>query len=541
MQRSGAQVGRVGPCNKELCASATVYGRLKQPRRWVEVWVGGGAVVSLVARNASFNAVAAVKTVQTSPGSLSLLRVESSAYNIAYFQIGENAPVGSQRNAVILDDLRVSEADPNAKPDFTLSWTPLLPGQDLSVPIPGQVTTKVAISRFNGSSGDIALSGSSTSNPAFPNTIGVTVKISPDKASTSATSVFVTLTATANAVVPDKARLIVTGSPGGASVGPADQTVGIPLDGRLSNVDFLVTGIEVNQGIQVQHTPYYSGSVTPDFCKVFTGTADAPEICAGTLFDAKKCETLPSLPPRDMANLSEPILYKVDDRAEAPQWLLDPMATQAQATGVALVAGRRTIVRVFVTMFGPSGKTSPRPGCTFTGDASASSSPLGLRPSLLPSSSGAARVRSSRVRSARTPRRAYTFTLPDSWTEGSIELRAELVPDDVVFGAGGECGSATCVANNTLTLDQVGFTKLGYTTITPVEAYLTGKAPVLLTPGEAFDDARFFMPGRTYFTGGSESVYAAVIVIDDIVNLFSFPLLVAFLHRGRRGAKGRDL
>jgi Divergent InlB B-repeat domain len=531
LARSGKQVGKIPPCSKEFCPPATIYGRFASVRRWVEVWVGGGAQVSLVGRNAKFAVIGgASKTIQTTSTGLSLLRVEAPSSNpIAYFQIGENAPVGSQRTGLVIDDLAGSPPDPNAKPDFALTWTPLLPGSpSLSVPMPGQVTTKVAVTRFGGSTGPIALSASSAGNAAIPGTSNVSVTVTPATATTtktsSTTTVFVTLKATADAVIPAGSSVVVTGLPT-SSAGTDARSATIPLDGRLSNFDFVVTGIEVTQGIQVQHTPYYSGSADPVACKILFGVGDE---CA-TLFAPSVCADLPSLPPRDMAEPSEPVHYTVNETAQAPQWLLDPVAAQPQQDGVALVAGRRTIVRVFASIFGPAGKSVAAPKLhlygrrfnkQFTAGSAAESSPAVLRSSPNPFVTCEERA---------DPTQAYTFTLPDSWTKGTIELRAELVPDDVIFGAGAECGSATCVANNTLTLDRIGFTNLGYTTITPVEAYLTG-SPVPLTPGEVFDDARFFMPGRTFITGGSESQYAAVIVIDDIVVLLSNPFSPFFIE-----------
>ncbi len=316
--------------------------------------------MSLVARNAKFTVIGgASKTIQTSSNGLSLLRVEAPTSNpIAYFQIGENAPAGSQRTGLAIDDLAGSPPDPNAKPDFALTWTPLLPGQDLVVPIPGQVTTKVAISQFNGSTGPIALSASSAGNAAIPGTSNVTVTVTPATAATTKTSstptVFVTLKATANAVIPASSFVQVTGIPTSLA-GTTARFATIPLAGRLSNYDIVVAGIEVTQGIQVQETPYYSGSYNAGVCKIAT------TVCPANLYDTNVCATMPSLPARDMNDLSAPVHYTVDESASLPQWLLGPaFYLEQQKSGVALVAGRPTIVRVFASLVGsPAGRSVP--------------------------------------------------------------------------------------------------------------------------------------------------------------------------------------
>ena len=298
------------------------------------------------------------------------------------------------------------------------------------------------------------------------------------------------------------------------------------LAGRLSKYDVVVTGIEVTQGIQVQETPYYSGSVAADACKVSTGKGK--QVCSAafvkTLMDPNVCGTLPSLPARNVDDLAAPIHYKVDESNETPQWLLGPnVLPSQQKTGVALVAGRKTVVRVFASLVGSaSGKSVPsapvrlygkRNGKPISGYLSPDYAPASIKSSVDPVVTCQQRADSEG---------AYTFTLPPEWTEGTLELRAKLVPEGVVFGEGGECGSETCVANNSLTVDRIGFTKLGYTTITPVLT-LSVAYPVSSSPEDVFSETRYHMPGRTYFVEGSASSYAGAIFIDDIIKWHSDP------------------
>ena len=522
LARSGTQVGRIDACGKEFCPSATIYGRFAKPRKWVEVWVGGGAEVSLIARNASFNTIdGAAQTVQTASGSLSLLRVDSSSYNIAYFQLGENALAGSQRGGLTIDDLKAGEPDPNAKPDFALSWTPLLPAPTLEVPIPGQVTTKIAITRLNASAGDIRLSGYIQDND------DVTINLTPEQAGKTTTSAFVQLKTNADAVIPAKTKLYVIGKPGSDATGPGPRVVEIDLTGRLANYDAVVTGIEVTQGIQAQETPYYSGRHDPDEC---TENTEKPnEACKATLFDKNICADWPSLPARDMNDLSQPVHYgrdelSFDDDGFKQLITATPFAPPPQQTrGARLVAGRQTIVRVFASLVGSKGSRSiPAGQLRLHGRRNGKPISYYLTPEYSPS-----RIRGAEHAFVTCDQRAdataaYTFTLPPAWRDGKLELRAEFIPEEVIFGEGGECGSPTCAANNSLTLDGIRFTDLAYTTITPV-AVMGSLVPGLMElpppPGEVLAKARFHMPGRTFLTGdgASDSSYAGVLDVTGII------------------------
>ena len=289
-----------------------------------------------------------------------------------------------------------------------------------------------------------------------------------------------TVKAAANApTVAPNAKLKVIGHPTSPSVAPADRSVQIPLDVKLSDYDLTVNGIEVNQGIQTQFDSYYTAS--------------------GSMSEIR-CRLLPSLPVRDWGDLSKPVPYE----------------------GVELVSGRKTVVRVFATLSSPFGASvanvpallygvgpygKPLPGSPLSPDDGART----LAYSELPYTTCKQRA---------NPKGAYTFTLPESWTHGKVRLVAKLIPQQTLFGPGAECGSTTCAANDSLTLSEVTFTPLSYVTVTPVRLtfYVEDKQVNPPDPKTVFDLARYLTPGTIYFAdGSSDSSYAGVIDISDEV------------------------
>ena len=110
------------------------------------------------------------------------------------------------------------------------------------------------------------------------------------------------------------------------------------------------------------------------------------------------------------------------------------------------------------------------------------------------------------------PQGAYSFVLPETWTAGDIELRARVVPEQVIFGAGGECGSSSCLANNELRLVDVAFEDMSYVTVTPVRLNSgIGEPKAVLK--------RFFdlLPGDAYYVAAGPESYAGTIEIASAV------------------------
>lgn len=502
---SDGQMARIPACGKEFCSS-TIYAKLDHAVHHVQVYAGGGSKVSLVGLNA-----AGVEVAQTSKstgsGAQTLLAITTLVPQIVYLQIGQDAPPGEQYGFVNLDDLKFDPPDPSLQPDFALNWLPVAPGLPLGVDAGGSTTTIVYLTRFNGSTGNIVFSLDSASVPS-----GISAKFSPTTVyDVSTVKTTLTVTASLNAAVPPNAKLKVIGHPTSSSAGPANRTVLIPLDVRLSNYDLSVTGIEVNQGVQTQLEPYYDS--------------------AGK-FSPTRCKLLPSLPVRDWTNLSKPVPYETFKEEpvfpESPvSQLFGDSLTSSDMTylrrygGVELVAGRKTVARVFATVRTPFGGQVANVPAVLYGSLNGKAlpgSPLSpddgdrtLLYSELPWTTCSQRA---------NPKGAYTFTLPDSWAHGKIKLTAALIPQQIIFGPGAECGSATCAANNLLTLSEVEFNQLSYITVTPVRLtfYLNNKQVNPPDPVKVFDLARYLTPGTVYFGKYSgDTWYAGVIDISDDV------------------------
>jgi hypothetical protein len=503
---SDGQIAQVSPCGKEFCSS-TIYGRLDHAVHHVEVYAGGGSKVALVGLNA-----AGVEVAQTSKSTgkdaQTLLAITTLVPQIVYIQIGEDAPPGNQYGQVKLDDLKFDPPDPGAKPDFALHWLPLAPGLPLGISTGSSTSTPIYLTRFNGSTGNIVFSVDPATLPK-----GLSAKFSPTIVyDTTTTQTTLTVTAAANAAtVAPNTKLTVVGHPTSAAVAPADRTVEIPLDVRLSNYDLSVNGIEVNQGIQTQLESYYTSS--------------------GSLSEIR-CRLLPSLPVRDWTDLSKPVPYETFK--EVPVFPASPIseafgeiATYDELTylrrygGVELVAGRKTVARVFATVRSPFGGTVGNVPAVLYGAKNGKAlpdSPLSpddgtktLSYSELPYTTCAERA---------NPKGGYTFTLPESWTHGKVKLTAAVIPQQTIFGPGAECGSATCAANDSLTLSEVSFTPLSYITVTPVRMtfYVNEKQVNPPDPATVFNLARYVTPGTVYFGDGSgDTWYAGVVDISDEV------------------------
>ena len=134
----------------------------------------------------------------------------------------------------------------------------------------------------------------------------------------------------------------------------------------MSNHDIVVTGIEVNQGIQVQETRSTRGAFRGISSYRRTTETKAEEACSAafvkTLMFTSVCATLPSLPARDMTELvSASVHYRVDESARLAAVALGPsLLPVSQKSGVALVAGRPMVVRVFASLVGSAaGKSVP--------------------------------------------------------------------------------------------------------------------------------------------------------------------------------------
>ncbi len=95
---------------------------------------------------------------------------------------------------------------------------------------------------------------------------------------------------------------------------------------------------------------------------------------------------------------------------------------------------------------------------------------------------------------------AFTFVLPDSWTKGSIQLRATVMnPYPRFTGLSyAECSDAACSANDTFVVNDVAFTPTPRVTIAPYEERQPGDAP-MPSPAAVFKRALTLEPGGNNF------------------------------------------
>ncbi|MFL5886264.1 MAG: PKD domain-containing protein, partial [Thermoleophilaceae bacterium] len=501
---SGGHVAKTPPCGAEFCSN-TIYGRFDNPRSHVEVYAGGGAKVALLGFTAQ-GALVSQDFKQTGLATQTKLVLNQNLKRLSYFSIGENAPIGSQFATVKIDDLSFDPPDPNAAGDFAVSWTPQLPFQTIDVSPGSSETTQVKLTRLNGYSGPVQFSVGN--KPA-----GVTATITPNPASNAAvTTATLKISAAANAPSVNKASLGIHAKPAsGPDADPLQlHNTTVPMRVILSNYDVQVTGIEVNQAIQATETPYY----TP-------GGSLSPSICA----------SYPSLPVRDMIDLAKPVPYETF--TEEPLFPQSPVSEsfgvdQSFGTvlrrhgGVELARDRKTVVRVFANLAGPPGHAIADVPATLAGKRGGKALPG----SPLTPDGGPLSIKSTghpwvSCKDRGNALGAYTFTLPKSWAAGDVTLAAHVMPDKVLFGGGGECGTPICDANNSLSLSAVNFTPTSYVALTPLALALTDPATnstVLPPPPfQTFKFARYITPSALeYGAGANDQSYAAVLDISDI-------------------------
>lgn len=484
---SDGQVLKAPGCGGDVgCPGHTIDFRFTWAHHVVRVRGGGGDKLTLTALDGLGNQVAQ-QTKQTGSDTSTLLAVTSPPDKpIIFFTVQGASPFGS----FALDNLEFDAPAANTKPDFGLAWSAPWGDNKLALAAGGSSSTAIFITRLNGSTGPISFTAAGL--PA-----GVTASFLPSSAATATTSVQLKVTASLNAQTGGPPIPIsVIGHPTSATVGLTDHALQVPLLLVLGNFDARVSGIEVTQGIQSQVVPYYSGSnLSPAICKNFPSlrwtNQDPPELA----YDATQPEVVQGL--------------FGGSTIDVPFY-------------VPLVADRATVVRAYANLAYPStGSLSgvkmllygyaespsafnvgqPLPGSPLSPDTS----PANLTPGNIWATCA-----------DRADPNAYTFTLPASWTEGRISLRAKIFPEDVVYGPGGECGSLACTPNNEQTLTHVLFQPMPTVTVTPFLMDFGGQLPG--TPKTVFSQARFFSPSPLVWFGASDNSYAGVIDIQDIVN-----------------------
>lgn len=195
-----------------------------------------------------------------------------------------------------------------------------------------------------------------------------------------------------------------------------------------------------------------------------------------------------------------------------------------QYRGVDLVSGKTTVVRVYADAHGaPQGIPGvgavlhgfrngvELPGSPLYPDYGPGTGSTGAVP--LPDTGEAdpAPVFQAELESNQN---AFTFTLPYSWTSGTITLVADVVPPLPSFTGPQviECQSPSCLADNSFTLNGVTFHPSGSFTLNTIALPVNGTDPV--PAGQAFTDAKAVAPLAGTGPGSHFTVFPYVATID---------------------------
>jgi hypothetical protein len=125
---------------------------------------------------------------------------------------------------------------------------------------------------------------------------------------------------------------------------------------------------------------------------------------------------------------------------------------------------------------------------------------------------------------------AFTFTLPNSWTAGTIKLVGSLTPPPPTFGpASIQCAGPACKANDSFTENDVTFEPTEGVTLTTVAMAENGHSPI--PASKALADGKLVAPLAD--SGFVVLPYQATIDITDIVNSTDKNLNKTAVAKGR--------
>ena len=376
------------------------------------------------------------------------LSLPDGATTIRYVDI---APVVPSINEFALDDLSFGPIG-SSGPDFGLV-------QNGSVTVnAGQSASAIfELRRYNESTGNISFSAS-----GLPSGVTASFWPNPDDGGDDST-VTMTLTAAADTPAAVSVPVTVTGVPS-RSAGSQSHTVTIPVS-VSGNFDLRAQGIEITQGITN----------------------------AGPLLPESSGQNYPGI------SLTPPEL-------PASQVSLPSYPGQTPGYGDPLAAGNTTVVRFYADAHGapPGGVPGVEAqlyGYTSSG-AALPGSPLNpdYGPSSLPDTDQAdpAPVEQSERTSDAN---AFTFTLPVSWTQGTINLVAKVSSPFPTFGGPqyNECSTPACAANNSFALNNIMFTQLPWVVIAPLQVRQPSDPALPSSPLAIYQRALLTEPGANQF------------------------------------------
>ena len=438
-----------GGCGSEVTRHE-LWGRFAVPRNHVNLFVGdlntaAAEPVTLSGYDLGGIAIpAASQTVTLAGGSgvHTAMSITDPNSQISFFNVLGSASA----RCLAIDDFSFDALPSTIAPDFGLSTLAtsgtVVAGSSTSVPL--------LLHRTSTSTGAISLvvSGLPPSVSASFSGAGVSGN---QTSGGDGSQITMTLTAQPNAPPTTNVPVTVTGTPSpGSMAGSQPRSVTIPIS-VSGNFDLRAQGIEVTQGI--------------------TNTGVLQPMVSGGNYQGMFAAA-----------------------PEAPVTASDP-----------LVAHNRTVVRFYADAHGAPAGGVPGVGAVlhgFRNGVELSGSPIfpDYGPANLPDTGEGDPppvFQSERTSDAN----AFTFTLPDSWTEGSIQLVADVVPPFPSFTGPQyvECSAPACQANNSFTLNKVSFITLPWVVIAPLRLARPGDPKLPSSPIPLYKRALLTEPGANQF------------------------------------------
>jgi hypothetical protein len=438
-------------CHGEFSGSSDLWGRFDRLKSHVQMYVGSpiATAVTLTAYDASGDVLSGADTEHTVAGDhvTTKLRVNEATPDIAYWHLAPANDCCETATEMYVDDVSFDDPASSGGPDFSLAiGSPggFNPNGSVTLNAGFSGTVGLLVTRVNGSTGPIDYTV--TGLPA-----GISHSFIP-ASSTGSNSVVLKLTAPNDAAPVSGATVKVSGHPSAASVGPAPRSVTFTLN-VLGSYDARVTGIEVDQAQQ--------GLL--NFCNTIA-----------------TCDGLAALPPPDANHTAS---YT---------------ATPFTDTAAELVRHHPTVARVFANIAKPAGTVVNGFAMQLFGTRNGQPLPGSpLIDSVGPPLTNAGDEPFVTYADRALPQGGFDFTLPQSWTSGTVTLKAVLIPPVVFLGSGpAECSQASCAENNSYTLTNVSYANTGAVYFDPV-AMKTSSEPSPPPPWQVFKAPEEVMPLST--------------------------------------------
>ncbi len=525
------------------------------------------AAVTLLAFDSSGHQIASSGpvTVAQGAGVDALLSVSTESPQIAGFEITTRDPTDNLKD-IAIDDLSFDTPSPPPQPSFTIAAA----RTDIRLVQGTSTTDNLAIDRISGSTGNIGLTAS-----GLPP--GMHASFAPNPA--DGTQTVLTLSADPSAPPTSGAvPIMITGTPQDAAAGSSPFSFSIqvtvlpaftvqvrgPTNLNLSSctadttvevdrvlsfpgpVSMSVTGLP--GAVQANFSPatvaFSAGSLDETTNLEFRAPASGQTILRRTVTIHASAPPFADETATVTVGGTCPLQYdarvtsiQITQGVQSPFLIAqDPLHTPSvteysEIPGAAeLRAGGTTVVRVYADLaFGPAGGVPNVPAVLYGYTHNEVGARVDLPGSpILPTS----QVRTLQLGPADATQAeegsetaVYTFTLPASWTHGTIGVIGKVLPAQAppplaaraaAFGQPvlGPCQTTTCNDNDSMTLSRIPFYNAPGVTIDPVQMEVNGNP--LPDPSTVFKWARLVTP--LYVSIGP---YAGTIDITDIAKRFA--------------------